>query len=185
MTTALLLGMTLAFEPNERDIMRRPPRDPKRPLLTAALVKRTGLVSLLLLAGAFGLYWYELASGASLDEARTVATNVFVVVEALYLLNCRSLLGPVTESSGRSNPWIWAGIGAMAVLQLAFTYLPFMNRLFGTAAIGAGAWLRVLGVGALSFVIVTVEKALRRQASVRAARPPASSAGGPAPTGAS
>ena len=34
MTTAVLLGLMLAFEPKEDDIMRRPPRDPKTPILS-------------------------------------------------------------------------------------------------------------------------------------------------------
>ena len=35
MTTAVALGLMLAFEPKEPGIMHRPPRDPRRPLLTA------------------------------------------------------------------------------------------------------------------------------------------------------
>ena len=38
MTTAVLLGLMLAFEPKELDIMRRPPRDPKMPILTGELI---------------------------------------------------------------------------------------------------------------------------------------------------
>jgi len=177
MTTAVLLGMTLAFEPREKDIMSRPPRPPSRPLLTRSLVMRTGLVSLFLLGGAFGLYELEVARGTTLAEARTVATNVFVVVEALYLLSCRSLLrSPVALGLG-TNRWVWLGIGAMAVLQLLFTYAPPMNALFGSAPIGALEWAKVLGVGVLAFVAVELEKGLRwrgKQSGRAAADRPAS-----------
>ncbi len=54
--TAILLGLMLVFEPKERDLMARPPRDPKRPLLTYPLIMRTGLVSLIMMAGAFWLF---------------------------------------------------------------------------------------------------------------------------------
>ena len=37
MTTAVLLGLMLAFEPKEPGIMSRPPRDPKTPILTGVL----------------------------------------------------------------------------------------------------------------------------------------------------
>ena len=63
MATAVLLGMTLAFETREPGLMERPPRDPHRPLLTFPLFMRTGLVSLLTLAGAFGLFAWENARG--------------------------------------------------------------------------------------------------------------------------
>ena len=56
LVTALFLGLMLVFEPKESDIMQRPPRDPKRPLLTFPLFMRTGLVTLISTAGAFGLF---------------------------------------------------------------------------------------------------------------------------------
>ncbi|NUQ78748.1 MAG: cation-transporting P-type ATPase, partial [Polyangiaceae bacterium] len=136
MTTALLLGMTLAFEPKEPDVMRRPPRDPKKPLLTLDLVMRSDLVSLCLLAGAFGLFELELSRGASAAEARTVATNVFVAVETAYLLNCRSLVASFLRVGAWSNRWLLGGIAAMTALQMVFTYSPAMNRLFGSAPLG-------------------------------------------------
>ncbi|MBM3892598.1 MAG: HAD-IC family P-type ATPase, partial [Verrucomicrobia bacterium] len=76
MATALLLGLFLVFEPKERDLMERPPRDPKMPILTGALMTRIGLVSFLILAGAFGLFLWEQQRGASLAEARTTVLNV-------------------------------------------------------------------------------------------------------------
>jgi cation-transporting ATPase F len=63
MTTAVFLGLMLAFEPIEQHIMRRPPRIPGTAILDAALVWRIVLVSMLLLAGAFGLFLRELAQG--------------------------------------------------------------------------------------------------------------------------
>jgi cation-transporting P-type ATPase F len=163
MTTAILLGMTLAFEPREKDIMLRPPRAPTRPLLTMSLLKRTGLVSLFLVGGAFGLFELETARGASLEAARTVATNVFIVVEAFYLLSCRSLLrSPMAVGLG-ANRWVWLGMATMAVFQLVFTYAPPMNALFGSAPIGALEWLKIFGVGALAFAAVEIEKAVRRR----------------------
>jgi magnesium-transporting ATPase (P-type) len=50
MTTAVLLGITLAFETKESDLMDRPPRPPRAPLLSFELLMRTGLVSLLMMA---------------------------------------------------------------------------------------------------------------------------------------
>ena len=54
MTTAVPLGLMLAFEPKEPGMMRRPPRDPARPLLTGELLGRIVLVSAILLAGRSG-----------------------------------------------------------------------------------------------------------------------------------
>ncbi len=56
MTTAVLLGLMLAFEPKEPDIMRRAPRDPKTPILDGTLILRIGIVGFIMLIGAFGSF---------------------------------------------------------------------------------------------------------------------------------
>lgn len=162
MTTAILLGLTLVFEPKERGLMQRPPRDPQKPLITFALVMRTGLVSLVMLAGAYWLFLWEMkVAGETVAEARTSVINVIVLVEMAYLLNCRSLKHSFFSSSFLSNPWIIAGSLTMLVMQLLFTYTPVMNTLFHTASISAESWLRIVGVAAIVFVVVEIEKWLR------------------------
>ncbi len=162
MTTAVALGLMLAFEPKEAGIMTRTPRDPKQPLLTCAMVTRILLVSTLLVASAWWLFEWELANGAGLAEARTSALNLFVVVEAFYLFSCRSLTRSVWRIGVFSNGWVILGVTAQAVAQLSITYLPAMNTVFGTAPINIGAWLRIFAVAVASSVVVAVDKWLRR-----------------------
>lgn len=171
MTTSLLLGMMLAFEPKEPDVMSRSPREPAAPILTRALLARTGLVALIMLSGAFGLYELELWRGASEAQARTAAINVFVVIEAFYLLSCRSLSRSVFRIGIWSNRWVPLGIVAMLGLQGLLTYAPQMHSIFHTAPLGASTWALVVLFGALTFTLVGLEKWLRRR---RAAAGPGS-----------
>ncbi len=162
MTTAVALGLMLAFEPKEAGIMLRPPRDPNQSLLTRALMTRILLVSTLLVAGAWWLFEWELRNGASLSEARTAALNLFVVVEAFYLFSCRSLTYSAWRIGVFSNRWIILGVTGQAIGQLAITYVPAMNRMFGTAPIDVGAWLRIYGLALAASIIVAIDKWLRR-----------------------
>jgi magnesium-transporting ATPase (P-type) len=98
-----------------------------------------------------------------LAVARTTAVNVFVMIEAFYLFNCRSLTRPFWRLGWFSNPWIWFGAGAMMGLQLMFTYLPLFNRLFGTAPIGPGHWLAIVVCGLAASLVIALEKWLRRR----------------------
>jgi cation-transporting P-type ATPase F len=162
MTTAVLLGLTLAFEPKEEGLMRRPPRDPRQPILTLPLFMRTGLVSLLTLAGAFGAFlWEQEVRGTSLAAARTTVVNVIVMVDVFYLLSCRSLLRSVFAIGALGNLWVFLGIAAMILAQVAFTHAPAMNRLFDTAPIDAAAWLYATGIGLAGYLVVELEKSLR------------------------
>lgn len=161
MATSIFLGLVLVFESKEPGLMLRRPRDPREPILTFPLFMRTGLVALLMLAGAFTLFVWELETGADIAEARTIVVNVIVMTEIFYLLNCRSLTHSMFSIGIASNRWLPWGVGAMIIAQLFFTYLPAMNRLFHSAPVPADAWLRILGIGLLIYLAVGLEKWVR------------------------
>jgi len=167
MTTAVLLGLMLAFEPKEPGIMDRPPRDPGQPLLTRELATRIGLVGFLLLLGSFGLFNRELQQGHSMAEARTCAVNVFVCGELFYLFNCRSLRHSMFTLGFFSNLWLLAGISLMVLLQLLFTYLPAMNSAFGSRPIGLREWGLILGASFVIYLVIELEKSLRQRTENR------------------
>ncbi len=171
MTTAGFLGLMLAFEPREPGIMQRPPRNPDTPILTRELIIRILLVGTLLLIGAFGLFAWERAAGASLAQARTVAVNVFVIMELFYLFNCRSLSRSILELGLFSNRWVFGGALAMLILQLIYTYAPFMNRLFQSTPIDEAAWGRIFAAGFVTYFIVELEKKLRQRQQTLSTQP--------------
>jgi magnesium-transporting ATPase (P-type) len=162
MTTAVLLGLPLAFEPAERGIMHRPPRPPAAAVLDAVLIGRIVLVGLLMLAGAFGMFLLALERGQAMTEARTIAMNVFVAIEIVYLFNCRSLRLPVTAVAAFSNPWVWAGAGLQLLLQMTITYWPPLNAAFATAPIDARAWSEIAVIALAAMLVIEFEKRLRR-----------------------
>ncbi len=142
MATALLLGVALVFEPKEPGLMERPPRPVDATLLDWRLGARTLVVSVMVAGAAFGLFEWSLAVlGESIEQARTIAVNTIVVVEAAYLFACRSLRYPLWRIGLFSNPWVWLGAGVMLLAQMIFTYVPVMNRLFHTSAIAWIWWL--------------------------------------------
>ena len=158
MTTAVLLGMMLAFESKEPAIMTRKPRPPAMPVLTRELSIRIGIVSMMLVAGAFGLFDWVLRQGQTIEVARTVAVNMFVFGELFYLFNCRSLRYSMFKLGVFSNQWLILGVISMVMLQLLFTYTPAMNRLFGTAPIGFIEWMLVLSGSFLIYAVVGLDK---------------------------
>jgi len=158
MTTAVLLGLTLAWEPKEPGIMQRPPRDPRQSLLTRELVVRTLLLSALLVAGSWWVFQEELALGSSAEVSRTAALNVFVAVETIYLFSCRSLTRSAWRLGFFSNRWLLVGVAVQWAAQMAITYLAVMNELFGTAPLDAESWGRILLVALAAAVVVAVDK---------------------------
>ena len=164
MITAVTLALTLAFEPAERNVMQRPPRDPREPMLSGFLIWRIIFVSFILVIGTFGLFLWERDQGASLELARTVAVNTLVMFEIFYLFNSRYLLAPALTWEGLfGNRYALYAIGILVVIQLGFTYLSTMQTLFATTAMSFDAWVRVILVASSVLFLVELEKLMFRK----------------------
>jgi Ca2+-transporting ATPase len=169
LVAAVALALPLAFEAMEPEVMRRAPRDPDTPVLSRFVVFRTVFVAPLMAAGALGLFLYEYltetargtAFEAALSEAQTMAVTTVILFQIFYLFNCRSLRHSVLKIGLWSNPWIYAGIGALLLLQLSFIYVPFMHALFGTAPLGWESLLRSLLVAVVVLPLIGAEKWIR------------------------
>ena len=92
-----------------------------------------------------------------------MAVNAIVMGEIFYLFNCRFLLAPSYSLRGftESRP-VLISIAVAVALQALFTYAPLFQKRFGTAAIDAVAWWRILLFGVVLFVAVEIEKAWLR-----------------------
>ena len=160
--TDTVLGLSLAFEPKEADVMNRPPRPTQQPMLPKALVLRSVLVSSIMVAGGLGLFLWELrVANTGLASARTAVVNAIVLVQVFYLFNCRSLKHPAHSLGLFTNRWVIAGALTMIAAQVLFTHTPMLNHLFHSAPISAGAWFRVIAVASVVFIAVEFEKWLR------------------------
>lgn len=168
MVTAITLALTLAFEPAEMDVMKRPPRSPQEPLLSGFLVWRVLFVSLLMVVASFGVYLWYAQAGHSLELARTMAVNTLVACEIVYLFNTRVLSGPAWAwRSLSANRYVWVAISLLLGLQLMFTYAAPFQLLFDTRALELRDWALALSAALVLFAVVEGEKALLRFRSRR------------------
>ncbi len=164
MITAVTLALTLSFETSERDVMRRPPRDPSEPLLTPLFLWRILFVSLILVAGTFGLFLWELGREGSVELARTVAVNTLVMFEIFYLFNSRYVTANVLNRDGLTgNRYALAAAALLLLFQLLFTYWGPMQALFHSRDLDATAWLRLVLVASSVLFLVELEKAVVRR----------------------
>ncbi len=164
MVTAVTLGLSLAFEPAEGDVMRRPPRSPNEPLLNQFLSWRIVFVSAILVMGTLGLFLWDRYQGETLEMARTTAVNTLIFFQIFYLFNARYLKAPVLTRAGLlGSPAVLIAVASIIFLQLIFTYLPPAQGVFGTAAIPPGDWLRIISFTFVVFVLVEIEKFIFRR----------------------
>jgi magnesium-transporting ATPase (P-type) len=168
MVSSVALAMVLAFEPTEREVMRRRPRPPGEPILSGFLMWRVVLVSGLFMAGIFGMFELALMRGASVEEARTVAVNTLVAMEVFYLFSVRYLRAPSFTFEGvKGTKPVLVAVFAVFGLQLLFTYAPFMETFFHSRPLPFATGLQIVAVGAAVLVLLEVEKFLRRRLFTR------------------
>ncbi len=167
MVSSVALALVLAFEPAERNVMSRPPRDPAEPLLSRFLMWRLGLVALVFTSGIFGHFLYLQHSGVELEYARTAAVNTLVMFEIFYLITARHLLdSSLSLRDLLENQRVLVAIGVVLALQALFTYAPFMQALFSTAALTATTWGAIVVIAVTVLVVVETEKWVRRRKGV-------------------
>ena len=160
--TAVTLGLALAFEPSEPGTMRRPPRPRNQPLLTGELVWHIVLVAALFLLAVFGTYFYAIDRGHSLALAQTMAMNMLVVLEIFHLFFIRNIHGTsLTWAAAKGTPVVWSCVLIVTAAQVAITYLPPLQAVFGTETVSLADGLLIVGVGAVFFALIETEKQMR------------------------
>jgi magnesium-transporting ATPase (P-type) len=146
--------------------MERPPRAPGSPIVTRAVLVRIIVSGLILLAAAFGMFEWAETRGLGDAAARTAAVNVFMSVQIFYLFACRSLRRSLFTYNPFSNRIIILGVVVVAVLQILFTYAPFMQTAFGTAGMSGGEWAVVLLIGLATMVLMDLVGVFLRRLAI-------------------
>ncbi|NVF14602.1 HAD-IC family P-type ATPase [Vreelandella maris] len=164
LVTAGTLGLALAFEPAEPNVMQRRPRPANQGLLTPFLIWRVALVSFLFLAAVLGVFFYSLGRGDELAMARTLVVNLIVVLEIFYLFNVRYLHYTSFSWQGLlGTPAVLSAVAVVIVAQAMFTYWPAMQALFDTRSLSFLDGVLVICIGMVMMAILEVEKIVMRR----------------------
>ena len=166
MVTAVTLSLALAFEPMEKNTMKIPPRDPGEAILGGRFAGRFSFVALLIGGLCFLTYLYLQEGGYELELARTITVNSLVFAQLFYLFNSRKVHEPALGKDFFDNPIVFVVSGILIVLQLGFTYIPFMNTLFGTRPMNFEYWIFPLILGLAVFSLVEAKKYIFREEEV-------------------
>ncbi len=157
--TACTLGLVLAAEEPEKDVMTRPPRRQGKSLVGKQITWRTVFVGTLMIVAMLVQQGWTLSQGRSRNAGHTAAMNTLVVSQAFYVLSCRSLTrSSVSFEAVTGNPWLTGMAVLNGALQCLITYVPALQRIWSTEEMDGVDWLRVLLFAILIFLLVEAEK---------------------------
>ncbi|WP_345752427.1 cation-translocating P-type ATPase [Microbacterium rhizophilus] len=164
MITAVTLSLSLAYEPAERGIMTRPPRQPGGSIISVRELILVLVVSLLIGGVTLAVFYGSLGRGEPIELARTEAVLMLALGQLAFLFNCRILShSSLSLDAVTGNPVVWWSAAALLGLQALYSYVPFMNDLFDSAPIPLQAWLIPVGCMIGLFLIIEVVKYVWRR----------------------
>lgn len=158
-----LQDVALAFEPEEKGILLKPPRDRKEGILSMILIERIILVSLVISAGVIFNFISAINEGVSMEKARSVAMTTMVFFQFFQAWNSRSELQSVFTISPLSNLFLFYSMIAAFFAQLAVLYVPFLQWVFKTEPLTTTEWIHVGTISITIVFIVEIDKWIRRR----------------------
>jgi Ca2+-transporting ATPase len=151
LVTDTLPALSLAMEPGEKDVMRRPPRNPDEAILSRAFLGRILFFGTLITASTLGAFIW--AQGAGADRARTIAFMTIAIAQILHLGNARSRHPVLQLMRIFANRY---AIGAVAVsigLQLATAAIAPLAALLHLVPLSWTDWVVVFALAAVPAVV--------------------------------
>jgi calcium-translocating P-type ATPase len=162
MITAVTLGIALAFERADKNIMQRSPRAIDEPILNRVLIWHIFYVTILFLIAVFGAFHYALDKGATLEYARTLALNVLIFLEIFHLFYIRNFkIVDVKLRDLLANAIVWSAASIIFFAQIAVTYIPALQGIFLTSSLTLIDFSMIFAIGVLVFIFLEVEKQIR------------------------
>ncbi|MEN6593270.1 MAG: calcium-translocating P-type ATPase, PMCA-type [Methanobacterium sp.] len=128
-------AQSLGVEPPEHNVMERPPL--KEEIIPRKNLTKIIVAGVVMTIGTLALYSYLLTNGAEQIYAMSMAFTLFVMYQIFNVFNCRA-------EHGFSNNFLYIAVGASVLLQLGVIYLPFLQGIFRTTALGLFDWVIIL-----------------------------------------
>jgi Ca2+-transporting ATPase len=144
-------------QPEETDVMRRPPRNPKEPLFGRHLLGVSILQGASVLVVVLAVYLLALRLGQGEAEVRALTFVAFLVSNLALIFTNRSWSRVILSSSLRDRT-LWVVTGGAVVFLAAVLYVPALARLFRFAALGPLDLALCFGAGALSITWFEIAK---------------------------
>ncbi len=154
--------VALVFEadPGDPEAMRKPPRNPREPILPAGELAVTVLTGLSIGLAILGLYWYQLSAGTAAAEARAIAVTSLILSE-VFLVTIE--LSRRDRKAALHNRFFWATRILTVGILLVFIYFPPLANAMQLAPIYLHDWLEALAVALVSTFWVEGILYLRRK----------------------
>jgi Ca2+-transporting ATPase len=160
-----LPALALSLEPEEGDIMKRPPRHPRESIFAQGLGAHALWVGLLMAAVTLSLQAWSLHVESA--HWQTMVFSVLCLLQLGHVMAIRSEKESLFRQGLFTNKPLLVSVLAALALQLGTIYIPALNPVFKTEPLSLGEFLVVLALSSVVFIAVEIEKMLTRRKKLR------------------
>jgi Ca2+-transporting ATPase len=156
-----LPGLSLAVEPPESDVMRRPPRAPQESIFAHGLWQHMIWVGVLMAALALGTQ----AVSIHMNDAnwRSMTFTVLTLSQLAHVMAIRSERESLVRLGLWSNRPLLGAVAVTIAAQMAILYVPAFARVFNTTPLTLAELLTCVALSSVVLFAVEVEKWLMRR----------------------
>jgi Ca2+-transporting ATPase len=155
-----LPGLALAVEPAEKDIMKRPPRDPRENIFTGMWVQ---IIWVGVLMGGICVFTQAMAIQSGITNWQTMVFTVLCLSQMGNVLALRSEKESLFSQGLFSNRPLLGAFLLTIALQLSTIYVPFLNPIFKTAPLTLQELFITFALSSVVFFAVEIEKWVKRR----------------------
>jgi Ca2+-transporting ATPase len=152
-----LPALALSVDPNEDDLMQRPPRSRRTGIFTRRVVTLLTIGGVWSGVATLSLFVILLERGTPLEEAMTVTFATLVAIEFFKAYVFRSDRHPILRHPF-ANKWLNIAVVWEIVLLMLVLHVPFLQDAFGTQALSPEMWVVVLGTALTIIPVLEIAK---------------------------
>ena len=161
-------ALALGLEKGDPDIMKRPPRPTKEPVINWEMQLGTAVQAVVMTGAVLLSYFWALQIyPQQVDRAQTIAFVTLCMSELFRAFTSRSEHHGIFSIGIFTNRWmVWAVSGSAALVFLA-VYVPFLQPFFDTVPLSLGDWILMVPFILMASVAAEITKVYIRKRSVK------------------
>jgi Ca2+-transporting ATPase len=164
--------IVLGFEPEEAGIMEEKPKSVKEPVLAPLGLTLIGVISIASAIAALTLFGHYYMQHNSVAEGQSLVFASFAVNSMIYIFAYRSMRLPLFRASplSRNKPLVWAVIGGLLMVVIAFA-IPAIRNALGIVPLTLQQWSWIAAIAFGLLFAVEIGKWVRHLLITRSRTP--------------
>lgn len=164
LVTDVFPALALGVGEGDPQIMKRPPRDPKEPIIDSRhwlAISGYGLIMTLSVLGALvlALKWFDMG----VRQAVSVSFLTLAFVQLWHVFNMRDTASGIFKNDITRNTYVWGALGLCIVLILCAVYIPSFADVLKVVDPGKEGWILVIVMSLIPLIIGQLHKSLVKE----------------------